>query len=52
MEPRGISWTAWVFDPEWSPTMISDWDFTPTEQGAFFKDVMSGVRAGKEPLSQ
>ena len=52
MEPRGISWTAWVFDPEWSPTMISDWDFTPTEQGAFFKDVMLSVRAGKEPLSQ
>lgn len=37
---RGISWTVWCFDPEWSPTMIADWDFTPTEQGAFFKKVM------------
>lgn len=40
MEKRGISWTVWVFDPQWSPTMISDWSFTPTEQGAFFKKVM------------
>jgi len=40
MEARGISWTAWVFDPHWSPTLINDWDFTPSEQGAFFKQVM------------
>ena len=37
MEQRNISWVVWVFDPEWSPTMISDWQFTPTEQGRFFK---------------
>lgn len=37
---RGISWTAWCFDPEWSPTMIEDWSFKPTEQGAFFKNAM------------
>ncbi|KXI30726.1 glycoside hydrolase family 5 protein [Paraglaciecola hydrolytica] len=37
MEQRNISWVVWVFDPNWSPTMISDWQFTPTEQGAFFK---------------
>lgn len=37
---RGISWTVWCFDPEWSPTMIEDWSFTPTEQGAFFKKVL------------
>jgi endoglucanase len=40
MESRGISWTAWVFDPHWSPTLITDWDFSPSEQGAFFKQVM------------
>lgn len=39
MEQRGISWTAWVFDPQWSPTMINDWNFTPSEQGEFFKKV-------------
>ncbi len=40
MQARGISWTAWVFDPDWSPTMIHDWSFKPTEQGAFFKKVL------------
>lgn len=40
MESRGISWTAWVFDPHWSPTLINDWSFTPSEQGAFFRQVM------------
>ncbi|GLR71804.1 glycoside hydrolase family 5 protein [Agaribacter marinus] len=40
MEARNISWTAWCFDPEWSPTMIHDWDFKPTEQGKFFKKVL------------
>ena len=46
MEERGISWTVWNFDTDWSPTMISDWDFTPTEQGKFFRDVM--LRAKKD----
>ena len=40
MDQRNISWVAWVFDPEWSPTMIHDWDFTPTQQGEFFKKVL------------
>lgn len=40
MQSRGISWTAWCFDPHWSPTMIKNWDFEPTQQGAFFKHVM------------
>lgn len=39
---KGISWTVWAFDPEWSPTMIKNWDFEPTEQGAFFKKVLQG----------
>ncbi|WP_158100660.1 glycoside hydrolase family 5 protein [Neiella marina] len=37
---KGLSWCVWVFDPDWGPTMIHDWQFTPTEQGAFFKQVM------------
>lgn len=45
MESRGISWTVWCFDPQWSPTMIEDWKFTPTEQGAFFKKVMIDKKA-------
>jgi endoglucanase len=38
---KGISWVAWVFDPDWSPQLIKDWDYTPTRAGAFFKGVMS-----------
>jgi endoglucanase len=40
LEGRGMSWIVWVFDPQWSPTMINDWNFTPSEQGAFFKKVL------------
>src|SRR5690606_36890279 len=40
MADRGISWTVWVFDPEWSPQMFTGWDYEPTAQGRFFRDVM------------
>ena len=39
---RGISWAAWCFDPEWGPRLISDWDYTPTRSGAFFRGLMTG----------
>ncbi|MCH5375231.1 MAG: cellulase family glycosylhydrolase, partial [Planctomycetes bacterium] len=48
LEERHISWTAWSFDPDWSPTLISDWSFTPTEQGRFFRNVLQ--LAGKGPI--
>jgi hypothetical protein len=41
---KGISWTAWCFDPDWPPQLISDWDYTPTAQGRFFKSVMQSSR--------
>ncbi len=37
---RNIGWAAWCFDPDWAPTLIEDWSFAPTEQGAFFRKVM------------
>lgn len=37
LEEKGISFTVWCFDTTWSPTLIEDWDFTPTTQGRFFK---------------
>ena len=40
MQKKGLSWTAWCFDPNWSPVLIKDWDFTPSEQGTFFRDLM------------
>lgn len=42
MAKRGISWAAWCFDPQWAPTLIRDWQFTPTEQGALFRAAMLG----------
>jgi lysophospholipase L1-like esterase len=51
MEARGISWAVWNFDPDWSPTLIADWSFTPTEQGRFFRDVMQRLRDGSMPLA-
>jgi hypothetical protein len=41
LEAKGISWVAWVFDPEWTPSMISSWDtYALTESGRFFSDAM------------
>ena len=39
---RGISWVVWCFDPDWSPYMFTDWDYTPTRQGTFFRKVLTG----------
>ena len=39
-EKKGLSWTAWVFDPVWSPQLIENWDFEPTRQGRFFQNKM------------
>lgn len=39
---KGISWVVWCFDPDWSPLMFTDWNYTPTRQGTFFKKVMTG----------
>lgn len=44
MAEKGISWAAWCFDPEWGPRLISDWEYTPTNSGAFFKSVMGKGR--------
>jgi hypothetical protein len=41
-EEKGISWVVWCFDPDWSPFMFTDWNYTPTRQGTFFRKVMQG----------
>ena len=38
---KGISYVVWVFDPNWAPMMFTDWKFTPTRQGKFFKGAMT-----------
>lgn len=43
LESRDISWIAWVYDPEWDPSLITSWDtFAPTESGKFFNDALQG----------
>jgi hypothetical protein len=39
-ESIGASWVVWCFDPDWSPVMFYDWDYTPSRQGEFFRKVM------------
>ena len=41
-EQKGMSFTVWCFDKDWAPMLISDWDFTPTTQGRFFKAYLQG----------
>lgn len=38
---RNISYVVWVFDPQWSPMLIENWDYTPTRQGRYFKNALS-----------
>jgi hypothetical protein len=35
-----MSWTAWVFDPEWGPNMLKSWNYELTDMGKFFKEAM------------
>lgn len=39
-EDRGISFTVWCFDADYAPTLISDWDYSLTTQGEFFKNYL------------
>jgi aryl-phospho-beta-D-glucosidase BglC (GH1 family) len=49
LEGRGISWVAWVFDPEWTPSMINSWNtYALTESGEFFKGAMQAKPHGSE----
>ena len=49
LEGRGISWLAWVYDPEWMPSLISSWDtYSLTPSGEFFKQAMEEKAAGNK----
>jgi aryl-phospho-beta-D-glucosidase BglC (GH1 family) len=39
---RGMSWTAFVFynGSGWPMPLFKDWNYTPTESGAFFKEML------------
>jgi len=40
LESKGISWTAWCFDPEWGPCLLANWNYDLTGSGEFFKQAM------------
>jgi len=40
LDKKKISWCAWVFDPDWSPALIKNYEYQPTQSGAFFRDAM------------
>ena len=37
---KGISYCVWVFDPDWSPMLIKDWNYNLTEPGKVWKAAM------------
>lgn len=37
---KGISYVVWVFDTDWSPMLIEDWNYNPTKAGALWKSKM------------
>ncbi len=37
---KGISYCVWVFDPDWSPMLIKDWEYNLTEPGKVWKAAM------------
>lgn len=45
MGKKGVSYTIWIFDADWSPVMIQDWNYTPSEQGEFFRQEMLKAKA-------
>lgn len=42
LESKGIGWMVWCFDPEWGPTLISNWDYKLTPSGEFARQAMRG----------
>lgn len=45
IQAHRLNWTGFSFHPKAAPTIISDWQYTPTEHwGVFVKDALSGKR--------
>jgi hypothetical protein len=38
VEERELSWTTWVFSHDWTPRLLLDTEFTPSEFGQFVKE--------------
>lgn len=44
-DQNGISYVVWVFDPQWAPMLFTDWNYTPTRQGRYFKKALQTYSA-------
>lgn len=40
-DTKGISWVVWVFDPQWAPRLYTDWNYTLTRHGKYFKKALT-----------
>jgi endoglucanase len=48
LEAKHMSWIGWVYDPEWTPRVISSWkSHELTECGKFFKDALQRTSAAR-----
>ena len=44
LQDHSWSWTAWDMHPSAGPTLISDWNYTPTRDfGVFVKQALAGA---------
>ena len=39
-----IRWTVWCFDPEWRPSLMSNWEYKLTPSEEFVRAAMMGER--------
>jgi endoglucanase len=44
---KGVSYLVWVFDQQWAPRLFSDWKFTPSRQGRYFKKALQEANKPK-----
>jgi endoglucanase len=49
LEGKGIGWMAWSFGPLWEPILTLDWNYTPSEQGQFYREKLLAAAGGQIP---
>ncbi|HNW59944.1 MAG TPA: glycoside hydrolase family 5 protein [bacterium] len=42
LEGKGCSWVVWVFDPEWGPSLLKNWNYDLSNGGEFFQKALKG----------
>ncbi|GJM33541.1 MAG: hypothetical protein DHS20C18_25420 [Saprospiraceae bacterium] len=43
-DEKEISYVVWVFDNRWAPRLYTDWNYTPSRQGRYFKEKLQGYQ--------